>query len=94
MSKNSERDRKLAVKRFQIGERPSAMCASIGKSRFWLYKWIKRFNPKDLSWCESRSKRPINSPQRIPVEIEEIIKMVRLNLYNNDLFCGEEAICW
>ena len=27
-------------------------------------------------------------------EIEEIVKMVRLNLYNQDLFCGAQAILW
>jgi putative transposase len=29
-----------------------------------------------------------------PAEIEEIVKMVRLNLYNQDLFCGAQAIYW
>jgi transposase InsO family protein len=29
-----------------------------------------------------------------PTEVEEIIKMVRLNLYNRDLFCGAQAIQW
>jgi hypothetical protein len=29
-----------------------------------------------------------------PKEIEEIVKMVRLNLYNRDLFCGAQAILW
>jgi len=33
-------------------------------------------------------------PHRTPSEIEEIIKMVRLNLYNQDLFCGAQAILW
>lgn len=94
MSKDLDRKRKLAVKRFQKGESPSAICASIGKSRFWLYKWIKRFDPNDPDWCQDRSKRPINSPQRTSAEIEEIIKMVRMNLYNNDLFCGAQAIRW
>ena len=27
-------------------------------------------------------------------EVEEIVKMVRLNLYNHDLFCGAQAIYW
>jgi transposase InsO family protein len=33
-------------------------------------------------------------PYRTAAEIEEIIKMVRLNLYNQDLFCGAQAIFW
>jgi hypothetical protein len=27
-------------------------------------------------------------------EIEEIIKMLRLSLYNRDVFCGAQAIRW
>jgi putative transposase len=94
MNQGSDRERKLAVERLRKGESPSAICASIGKSRFWLYKWAKRFDPNDPDWCKDRSKQPINSPQRTPVEIEETIKMVRLHLYNDDLFCGAQAILW
>jgi putative transposase len=94
MSKNSKHRRKLTVKRFLKGESPSAICTSLGQSRFWLYKWIKRFDPNDPSWCQDRSRRPFSNPHRTPLEIEEIVKMIRLNLYNNDLFCGAQAISW
>jgi hypothetical protein len=36
----------------------------------------------------------VNSARRTPAEIEEIVKMIRLNLYNQDLFCGAQAILW
>ena len=94
MSKDSKRTRKLAVKRFLKGESPSVICASLGRSRYWLYKWIKRFDPDNPIWSHDHSRRPIKSPHRIPLEIEEIVKMFRLNLYNNDLFCGTQAIRW
>lgn len=94
MSKDSKHRRELAVKRYLKGESPSAICASLGQSRFWLYKWVKRFDPDDPTWCQDRSRRPINSPRRTPIEIEEIVKIIRLNLYNNDLFCGAQAIRW
>jgi putative transposase len=83
----------LAVQRFKAGESPESICASLGKSKFWLYKWVKRYN-EDPSWCEDRSCRPFAKPTRTPSEIEEIVKMVRLNLYNQDLFCGAQAILW
>lgn len=84
----------LAVKRFHNGEKPSSICASLGRSRSWLYKWLNRYNAVDNSWCESRSCRPFNNPVKPSKEIEEIIKMVRLNLYNSDLFYGAQAILW
>ena len=93
MENDIKRYRVLAVQRFKAGESPESICASLGKSKVWLYKWIKRYND-DPSWCEDHSCRPFVTPNRTPAEIEEIVKMVRLGLYNQDLFCGAEAILW
>jgi hypothetical protein len=84
----------MAVQRFKAGESPEFICSSLGKSKFWLYKWVKRYRKDDSSWFEDRSRRPLSNPHRTPIEIEQIVKMVRLNLYNQDLFCGAQAILW
>ena len=84
----------LAVQRFKNGESPGSICTSLGKSKVWLYKWIKRYSEEDTSWYEDRTRRPLSTPMHTPVEIKEIVKMVRLNLYNKDLFCGAQAILW
>ena len=84
----------LAVQRFLDGEKPESICASLGKSRAWLYKWAERHLEDDNSWSDDRSRRPLNVANRTSKEIEEIVKLVRLNLYNRDLFCGAQAILW
>jgi hypothetical protein len=84
----------LAVQRFLSGEKPESICASLGRSKSWLYKWVERRLNEDVTWNESRSKQPLNVTNRTPKEIEEIDKIVRLNLYNQDLFCGAQAILW
>jgi putative transposase len=89
-----KRYRVLAVQRFMDGESPESICTSLGKSRFWLYKWVKRYNENDVSWYEDRSRRPHVTPNSTSSEVEEIIKMIRLNLYNKNLFCGAQAILW
>ncbi|MCJ7803363.1 MAG: IS481 family transposase [Desulfobacterales bacterium] len=89
-----QQQRTWGVQRFLNGEKPESVCASLGCSRAWLYKWVKRFVEGDPFWVESRSQRPLITPTRTPLEIEEIIKLVRLNLYNRDLFCGAQAIRW
>ncbi len=94
MEDEIKQQRILAVQRFRNGEGPESICASLGKSKFWLYKWVKRHSDDDASWYEDRSRRPLVTPNHTPAEIEEIIKMVRLNLYNRDLFCGAQAILW
>lgn len=96
MSMDLKYERRLAVRRYLNGEKPGSICTSLGKSRFWLYKWVNRFDPNDPTWCESHSTRPVTNPNWTSREIEEIIKMIRLELYNSNdrLFYGAQAILW
>ncbi|MDP3015868.1 MAG: IS481 family transposase, partial [Deltaproteobacteria bacterium] len=94
MKKKIQKERASAVQRYLIGEKPQSICGSLGKTKPWLYKWVARHTPDDLSWCEDQSRRPHTSSHRTPAEIEEIVEMVRLSLYNKDLFCGDQAIQW
>lgn len=94
MEDEIKKKRVMAVQRFKAGESPESICISLGKSKFWLYKWVKRYSEENASWFEDHSRRPLSSSNRTPSEIEEIVKMVRLNLYNHDLFYGAQAILW
>ena len=94
MSEDRERERRLAVRRFLGGESPVSICSSLGRSRFWLYKWIHRYDPDDPTWCKDRSTRPSHHPARISPDIEKIVTRIRLELYESDLFCGAQAILW
>ena len=94
MKKKILKQRTLAVQRYHGGERPQSICTSLGKTKPWLYKWVSRYTPDDPTWCDDQSRRPLSSPYRTPAEIEKIVEMVRLNLYNNDRFCGNQAIQW
>lgn len=82
------------MQRFLNGEKPESICASLCRSKSWLYKWVERRLNEDDAWNESRPRQPLNVTNRTPKEIEEIVKIVRLNLYNQDLFCGAQAILW
>ena len=88
------KQRVLAVQRFLAGESPQRICASLGKTKPWLYKWVSRYTPKDPAWCKDQSRRPLSNPLRTPAEIEGIVEMVRLSLYNKGHFCGKQAIQW
>jgi len=94
MEEEIKQHRILAVQRFKNGESPESICTSLGKSKVWLYKWTKRYRGEETSWCEDRSRRPLSTPLHTSAEVEEIVKMIRLNLYNQDLFCGAQAIYW
>lgn len=88
------KQRTSAVARYFSGEDPARICASLGKTTRWLYKWVARHTPEDPAWANDRSRQPLRSPSRTPVEIETIVEMVRLGLYNKGLFCGNQAIQW
>jgi putative transposase len=88
------KQRALAVQRYLAGESPQSICASLRKTKPWLYKWVSRYTPKDPAWCEDQSRRPLSHPLRTPAEIEDIVEMVRLSLYNKAHFCGKQAIQW
>ena len=94
MKKKIQKQRALAVQRYLAGESPDSICASLGKTKPWLYKWVARHTPDDPTWFEDLSRRPLSSPYRTPREIEKIVEMVRLNLYNKGLFSGNQAIQW
>lgn len=78
MKKKIQRQRALAVQRYLAGESPENICASLGKTKPWLYKWVVRHTPDDPTWFEDRSRRPLFSPYRTPREIEKIVEMVRI----------------
>lgn len=87
-------ERAAAVQRYLAGENPVSICASLGKSRRWLYKWAARMTQDESACYEDLSRRPLSSPHRTPEEIEQIVELVRLSLYNKVVFCGREAIRW
>jgi putative transposase len=94
MKKRLQQERAAAVQRYLAGEDADDICASLGKTTRWLYKWLSRHAPNDPAWFEDLSRRPISSPFRTPAEIERIVELVRLSLYNRDRFCGNQAIQW
>ena len=66
MEEEIELYRILAVERFKNGESPETICASLGKSRTWLYKWIRRYSEHDDSWNQSHSCCPHSIQRRTP----------------------------
>lgn len=38
-------DRIDAIRRYLQGEPASALSRALGRTRYWLYKWLKRYDP-------------------------------------------------
>ena len=94
MKKNPDRDRVLAINRYLNGEKPATIARSLGYSRKWIYKWIERYESStdDNDWCRNRPSAPHSNPCELSNEVVEAVKLVRLSLYNDGVFCGAQAI--
>lgn len=86
--------RKTAVERARAGEGHRAIWTSLRQSRTWFYKWLKRFRSGDPDWFQDNPAGPGHPANRTSEEIETLVQMARLELYNKELFCGAQAIVW
>ena len=84
--------RRIAMRRFSDGENPASIYRSLGRTKPWFFKWLKRYKSSALDWYVEKSRKRLRYPDRTTDEIEKAVKMVRLNLYNQGLFCGSQAI--
>jgi transposase InsO family protein len=82
------------VQRYLAGEKVKDICLSLKRSPRWLHKWIARYRSGKPQWFEEESRRPQTFPRRIPFDVEQAVRMARLDLYNQGLFCGAQAILW
>ena len=94
MSDSKEDDRQRAIRRYLKGEGPAAIYGSMGYSPRWFYKWLHRHQGGDADWFTEQSRQPHTIPTRTAREVEAIVIMTRLSLYNRGLFCGAQAIRW
>lgn len=96
MKKKQERDREHAVQSYLQGESVTKIAQKLRRSRPWVYKWVARYqaNKQEQCWHEEQSKRPHSNARQLPGEVVEAVKLARLHLYNQGLFCGAQAISW
>jgi len=86
--------RRRAIARCLAGEAPTIVAASLGRSRRWVYKWLARQQAGGDEWAQEVSRRPWRRPRALPGRVAEAVRMVRLELYNEGLFCGAQNIRW
>jgi len=94
MPKDPEADRRRAIQRYSAGESATAICASMGYSTSWIYKWLERSRSGDPHWYRERSRQPKSRPTQTHHEIEELVIAVRKRLEKQNLFHGAQAIRW
>ena len=76
-----ELERIDAVNRYQRGERPTKICKSLGRSRVWLRKWIRRYNDSETSSKTRWFKEESRAPNGDPMHPRHFSRVVRLCLH-------------
>lgn len=87
-------DPRLAVELWQAGQSVEAICRTLCCSPSWFYKWLHRWRSHRDDWFEPQSRCPHQVTRRLPDQVTEVVKLTRLSLYNQGLFCGAQAIRW
>jgi transposase len=81
MDEKHERElRRKAVRLSLAGLTPRAILERIGRSRRWLFKWLKRFEEEGWAALKSASRRPQSTPQQYTLQAHKLVTRVRQRL--------------
>jgi transposase InsO family protein len=86
---------RLVVAAVKVERRAKAEVArDYGLSRQWVHELIRRFEAEGEEGLEPRSRRPLGSPQRTSVELEDEIIELRKSLAEEGLDAGAHTIAF
>lgn len=72
--------RQKALELYEQHWKPKDIIATLGCSKTWLFKWIKRSQQKDETWYQSESRAPKNTRRRVNAEQEQLVIETRKKL--------------
>lgn len=73
--------RDLAVQRYLDGHKVRDIAGQLGVSRTTVYKWVARFRAEGAKGLLDRSSRPRHSPRQVPLDVELIILLARVDMH-------------
>jgi transposase InsO family protein len=85
-----------AVMAFVAGEAMNVVevCVEAGISRQTFYKYVARCRAEGVAGFEPRSRRPLTSPQAVPVDVEDAVIAWRKQLETDGVDHGATTIQW
>jgi hypothetical protein len=90
-----QKNRKEAIERYLNGEAPISIYTDLGRSRYWFFKWLKRYKTGDIHWYKDKSKAPKRSPTAINAIDKQRIIYTRRQLESQKFAqTGASAIKW
>ena len=87
--------RKMAIAQYLQGKSPASIYQELGRSKYWFFKWLKRYQSGNPDWYRNHSKAPHSRPHQTPIETQTLVKNTRLQLEANPYAqVGVSAIKW
>lgn len=79
---NEYEKRKVAITRYQSGEKITSIVSSLGKTRQWFYNWLKRYEAREdeTTWFIDESRAPKSKPSKLDELLEQQILDIRREL--------------
>ena len=87
--------RKTAIKRYLKGESPKTIYTDLQRSKYWFFKWLKRYQTGEPEWYKGKSRAPINRPTQLnEIEKQRIISTRQRLESEKFAQIGVSAIKW
>ena len=87
--------RKQAIQRYRNHEQPKAIYTDLNRSKYWFFKWLKRYQSGDFDWYKDQPKIPRTRPTALSEIDKQQIISVRKHLESQKFAqTGASAIKW
>jgi len=91
----NEEIRKQAIQRYVKGETPKSIYTSLGHSKYWFFKWLKRYQSGISEWYREHSRSPRTRWCQISEQEKQAIIATRNRLEDQKFAqIGVSAIKW
>ncbi len=87
--------RKRAISRYVQGETPKGIYTELKRSKYWFFKWLKRYQTGEPDWFRDKSRAALHRPTQLDEIERRRIVSVRARL-ESERFAqiGASAIKW
>jgi hypothetical protein len=86
--------RKMAIEQHLQDKSPHSIYREMGRSKYWFFKWLHRYQSGDTEWYKDKPKTPHRHPHETPPEMQNLVKNIRIQLEDSYAQVGTSAIKW
>jgi len=87
--------RKQAIQRYRNNEKPKSIYTDLNRSKYWFFKWLKRYQSGAPDWYKDQSRAPHTRPTALSEIDQQRIISVRERLESQKFAqTGASAIKW